>query len=324
MNSYSVKRINRVSGLTLGFLLDRLFADPSQYHPVAFFGRRAERLESCIYASSRPRGVLYYLISSGVPTAAAVMIQRAGRSRPLLHIGLLAAGTWAVLGGTTLQRVGREMEQRLRDGDLVRARELVPSLCSRDPQYLDTEGIVRATVESLAENTSDATIGALFWGGLAGLPGLLWYRATNTLDAMVGYRSAQYHNFGWASARMDDVANFVPARLTALLTAAIVPHRAQEILHLCRRDARAHPSPNAGVVEAAYAGALGITLGGETIYDYDVENRPRLGNGPAPTCEDLAAAVRLSGNLQWAGLCVALILAAVTPGLLGEAPRRCR
>ena len=116
----------------------------------------------------------------------------------------------------------------------------------------------------------------------------------------------------------------MPARLTALLTAAIVPHRAQEILHLCRRDARAHPSPNAGVVEAAYAGALGITLGGETIYDYGVENRPRLGNGPAPTCEDLAAAVRLSGNLQWAGLCVALILAAVTPGLLGEAPRRCR
>ncbi|VHO01550.1 Cobalamin biosynthesis protein CobD [Lawsonella clevelandensis] len=279
---------------------------------------------SRIYAPSRKRGALYYLIASGVPTTTAVIAQRVSRSCPLLHTGLLAAGTWTVLGGTTLQRVGHEMEQRLRDGTLEADRELLPSLCSRDPQYLDVEGIARATVESLAENTSDATIGALFWGAIAGLPGLLWYRATNTLDAMVGYRSARYRDFGWASARMDDVANYVPARLTALLTAAIVPQRAREILHLWRRDAPTHPSSNAGVVEIACAGALGITLGGETIYRYGVENRPRLGDGPVPTCEDLAAAVRLSGAVQWAGLCVALILAAVMPGLLGGAPQHCR
>lgn len=266
-----------------------------------------------MYAPSRGRGALYYLIASSVPTAAAVVAQRATRVSPLLQTGLVAAGTWAVLGGTTLQRVGREMDHHLRHSDLASAQALIPSLCSRDPHSLDTEGVIRATVESLTENTSDATVGALFWGGIAGLPGLVWYRATNTLDAMVGYRSDRYRNFGWASARMDDAANYLPARLTAFLTAVLKPTKVHDIVRVCRRDAPAHPSPNAGVVEAACAGALGITLGGETIYDYGVERRPRLGDGPPPTREDLAEAVRLSGLVQWAALGVAIILAVARP-----------
>ena len=145
--------------------------------------------------------------------------------------------------------------------------------------------MARAGVESLAENTSDAVVAPLFWGAVAGLPGLLGYRAVNTLDAMVGYRSARYARFGRVAARVDDVANLVPARLTAALTVLLAPlvgGRPADALRAWRRDASGHPSPNAGPVEATAAGALGLRLGGRTEYAYGVEDRPSLGDGRAP------------------------------------------
>jgi adenosylcobinamide-phosphate synthase len=158
--------------------------------------------------------------------------------------------------------------------------------------------MARAVVESVAENTSDAVVAPLLWGAVAGIPGLVAYRAVNTLDAMVGYRSARYLRFGWAAARMDDVANWIPARITAALTAACAPLVTRTspvfVLNVVRRDGGRHPSPNAGRCEAAFAAALGVRLGGTNVYGGVTETRPDLGDGRAPEPEDIRRAVLLS------------------------------
>ena len=158
-------------------------------------------------------------------------------------------------------------------------------MCGRDPAGLDAASLARAVVESVAENTSDAVVAPLVWGAVAGLPGLAAYRAVNTLDAMVGYRTPRHANFGWAAARLDDAANWVPARLTGLLAAACAPAaggRAASTLHAMHRYGGRHPSPNAGRCEAAFAGALGVRLGGTNVYAGHTEHRPALGDGRAP------------------------------------------
>lgn len=197
--------------------------------------------------------------------------------------------------------------------DLAAARRRLPSLCGRDPASLDAAGMARAGVESLAENTSDAVVAPLFWGAVAGVPGLLGYRAINTLDAMVGHRSARHRRFGWASARLDDVANLVPARVCAALCTVLAPAvggSPGQALAAWRRDAGGHPSPNAGPVEAAAAGALGVGLGGRTVYPYGVQERPRLGSGPPPTPHDLHRAARLSRLVGAAAAVLAAVIAA--------------
>jgi adenosylcobinamide-phosphate synthase len=225
----------------------------------------------------------------------------------------VAAATWAVLGGTSLVREGEALRRSLEAGDLGAARARIPHLCARDPELLDAAGMARAGVESVAENTSDAVVAPLFWGAVAGVPGLLGYRAVNTLDAMVGYRSERHARFGRVAARLDDVANLVPARLTAALTVLLAPlvgGRPADALRAWRRDASGHPSPNAGPVEATAAGALGLRLGGRTEYAHGAEDRPALGDGRAPAAADLRRAARLSHLLGWAALAAALPLAA--------------
>jgi adenosylcobinamide-phosphate synthase len=227
--------------------------------------------------------------------------RRGGFGGSLGTVAVTALATWTVLGGTTLARTGREMAARLERGDLAGARRLLPSLCGRDPAALDADGLARAALESIAENTSDATVAPLVWGAVAGVPGLLGYRAVNTLDAMIGYRNDRYRNFGWAAARIDDIANLIPARLSGALTAALAPlagGRPAAALRAWRRDAAGHPSPNAGVAEAAMAGALGVRLGGRTQYRHGTELRPTLGDGPAPRVADLRRAVLLSEAVQ--------------------------
>jgi adenosylcobinamide-phosphate synthase len=229
--------------------------------------------------------------------------------------GLVAVATWTVLGGTTLRRTGRHLAAELARGDLPAARRRLPSLCGRDPSALDAAGLARAAVESLAENTSDAAVAPLLWGAVAGIPGLLGYRAVNTLDAMVGYRNARYRRFGWAAARLDDAVNVVPARLSALLSCVCTPTAGgapADAYWVMRRDGHSHPSPNAGQVEAAFAGALGVRLGGEVRYPHGVEDRPRLGFGRPPAAVDVERAADLSGAVTLAavGLCVAVSLVA--------------
>ncbi|NUR85944.1 MAG: cobalamin biosynthesis protein CobD, partial [Nonomuraea sp.] len=225
------------------------------------------------------------------------------------RVAWTAAATWAVLGGTTLAREGALMADALEAGDLAAARERVTHLCGRDPAYLDADGLARATVESLAENSSDAVVAPLFWGAVAGIPGLLAYRAINTLDAMVGHRSARYERFGWAAARLDDVANYLPARLTGLLVVAAGPDRGRALAVL-RRDGHRHPSPNSGRCEAAYAEALGLTLGGTNVYAGRTEHRPTLGDGDKPRVRDVRRAVRLTRRVSLAAAALAVLAAA--------------
>lgn len=278
------------AGLALGLLVDAAVGDPRHGHPVAAFGRLATATERALYADSRVVGAGFSaLLVGGAVLSGAVLGRRPGA-------GVTAAATWAVLGGTTLRREARTMSRLLCDDDLAGARRRLSHLCGRDATALDAAGLARGTVESVAENTSDAVVAPLLWGAVAGVPGLLGYRAVNTLDAMVGHRSPRYLRFGWAAARADDLANFLPSRLSALLAALLAPvvgGSPSTALHVWRRDGRRHLSPNAGQVEAAFAGALGRTFGGSVAYAGRTADLPLLGDGPAPDMADIARAARL-------------------------------
>ena len=200
------------------------------------------------------------------------------------------------------------------------ARRLLPSLCGRDPARLDSAGLTRAALESVAENTSDAQVAPLLWAAVGGVPAVLGYRGINTLDAMIGHRSPRYLRFGWAAARLDDAANFVAARATAalvVLCAALLGGSPSGAVRAWRRDAARHPSPNAGVVEAAFAGALGVRLGGPTHYHHELQIRPTLGDGREPTVADLRRAVRLSRVVS--AVCAGAVL--VTGATLASAEK---
>ena len=213
------------------------------------------------------------------------------------------------------------MAKLLEAGEVPSARQRLSHLCARDATTLDSAELTRAATESIAENTSDAVVAPLFWGAVAGLPGLLGYRALNTLDAMVGYRSPRYREFGWAAARADDLVNLAPSRLGAALTAVCAPlagGRSRAAWRVWRRDGGLHPSPNAGQVEAAFAGALDIRLGGTNSYGGEAERRARLGEGRDPEPVDLRRAVRLSRLVGLAAVVVAAVAAPTTPW--GAAP----
>lgn len=280
----------RAAGLAVGYALDRSFGDPARWHPVAGMGLSASALEKRLYRDSRWSGTAFTVICVGSAVGVGCALRRGGMVS-------VAAATWVALGGTSLAGVGERLGDALDADDPEGARALIPSLCGRDPDSLDESGMARAALESVAENTSDAAVAPLLWGAVAGVPGLLTYRMINTLDAMVGYRNDRYLRFGWASARLDDVANYVPARLTALLVLALGSDR-RAGLSAVRDDAAAHPSPNAGVVEASFAGVLGVSLGGVTVYPHRVEHRPVLGRGSAPAAADVRRAAVLSRRVQ--------------------------
>ncbi|QRY44810.1 cobalamin biosynthesis protein [Mycolicibacterium boenickei] len=296
----------RAAGIAVGFLADLLLGDPRRGHPVAGFGTGAARLEKLTYADNRRAGVLHTgLLLGGL----AGLGWAAGRGD---RVWVTAAATYVALGGTSLNRVGHQMATLLANDDVAGARRLFPSLCGRDPAALDVSGLTRATVESLAENTSDAQVAPLFWAAIGGVPGVLVYRGANTLDAMIGHRSPRYNHFGWAAARFDDVLNYLPARLTGVLTvlcAPVVDGSPAAALRAWRRDASRHPSPNAGVAEASFAGALGVRLGGPTQYAHQLEIRPTLGDGRIPEVADVARTVRLSRAVQASAAAVAVLLA---------------
>ncbi len=299
------------AGLLIGYALDAALGDPRRFHPVAGFGRAAGALERRLYAPRRRAGLAFTAVAVGAPVLAGVAAAALTRRRPVARATLVAAATWTVLGGRTLRKEARIMARHLHHDDLAAARGRLGHLCGRDPSALDGPELARATVESVAENTSDAVVAPLLWGAVAGLPGLLGYRAANTLDAMVGHRSPRYARFGTPSARLDDLLNLAPSRLTGLLTVAVAPiagGRPAETLRVWRRDRDDHPSPNAGQCESAMAGALGVRLGGRNVYAGRTETRPFLGDGPRPAVPHLRRAARLCGAV---GLTAALLAAGV-------------
>lgn len=297
---------SRAAGLALGFAADKAVGDPVRWHPVSGFGRTARARERRVYDDSRGRGVLFAAVLVVSAVGAGGALDRATRRNDPLTVAMTAAVTWTVLGGTTLAREGRTVEKHLEAGDLAAAREQVTHLVGRDPSSMDAAGVARAAIESIAENTSNAVVAPLLWGAVAGPAGLLGYRAVNTLDAMVGHRSARYERFGWASARLDDAANLAPARLTALLAVLLGGHPARAV-RAWRRDARKHPSPNAGPVESAFAGALGLRLGGVNVYRGAAEDRGTLGDGRAPGPRDIGRTIRLAGRVGAGALVTATL-----------------
>ncbi|TDC37478.1 cobalamin biosynthesis protein [Micromonospora sp. 15K316] len=313
------------AGLVAGYALDRLLGDPRRWHPVAGFGRAAGVLEQRLYRPEQRAGAVFTTLAVGMPVLLGVAATSATRHRPIARAALVAAGTWTALGGRTLRHEAEVMGEALRDGDLPAARQRLSHLCGRDPSALDEPELARATVESVAENTSDAVVAPLLWGAVAGLPGLLGYRAANTLDAMVGHRSPRYARFGTPAARLDDLLNLVPARLTGLLTVAVAPVAdgdREQAWRVWRRDRNDHPSPNAGQCEAAMAGALGVRLGGRNVYFGRSEVRPFLGDGPRPEARHLARTARISGAVGLAALAVATAYPVTLGRLVSAAGRR--
>lgn len=308
--------MSRAAGLLLGYAADRLLADPRRGHPVAGFGALAGRVERVAWRDSRAAGGGFTVVLVGGAVGAGVLAERV-RPGPA-HTLLTAAATWAVLGGTSLDREVAAVDRLLAAGRTDEARQQLTHLVGRDTSRLDEPEIVRATVESLAENTSDAVVSSLVWGAVAGIPGLLGHRAANTLDAMVGHRSARYERFGWASARLDDLLNLPGSRLSAVLAVLLGPDR-RGALRTWRRDARHHPSPNAGPVEATFAGALGIRLGGRNVYGDRVEHRAVMGDGREPTRDDLPRARRLARRV---GLGAVLVAAGVAGAVVHRQAQR--
>jgi adenosylcobinamide-phosphate synthase len=306
-------RRSRAAGVLAGYLADLTFGDPARGHPVAGFGAAAAALERTTYRDTRIAGTIHIGVLVGAVSLLGAAVQRgAARRGPLPVAAAVAAPTWAALGGSSLTRTGDAMTQLLGRGDIASARRLLPSLCGRDPAALDGAGLTRAALESVAENTSDGQVAPLLFSAVGGMPAVLAYRAVNTLDSMIGYRSLRYARFGWAAARLDDVINYAPARLTAALVVACAPvvgGSPAGAVAAWRRDAGRHPSPNAGVVEAAFAGALGVRLGGPTAYRHELQVRSTLGDGPAPDVPDLRRAVRLSRAVQAAAAVVAATMA---------------
>lgn len=299
---------NRLGASSLGYLLDRVLGElPDSFHPLRAFGSTMALLERIIYRDDRRHGVHYAIIGTSLGAASGSVLSST------------AVATYFSCGGRALRDAATVVQRALDNGDLDRARTATSRIVGRETQNLDEEELARAVVETVAENTIDAVVAPLLWGAIGGPRGALAYRAVNTMDAMVGYRSPRYHNFGWASARLDDVANYVPARLGVLGVMVVRPRLAPEIWRTVRRDASSHPSPNAGVIESAFAGALGISLGGDNTYEGIAETRARLGDGRPPESADITRAVRLS---RATGDAVALALSVGAVALIANQHRR--
>ncbi|MEP4648736.1 MAG: adenosylcobinamide-phosphate synthase CbiB, partial [Ilumatobacter sp.] len=204
----------------------------------------------------------------------------------------LASG--AAIAGAMLEREACRVGAALQGDDLDVARRAVARLVGRRTDMLDATEVTRAVIETVAENTVDAVTATLFWATVGGSPGALVHRAVNTMDAMVGHRTDRHERFGWASARLDDAMNWLPARLTVAAVVIAAPSRATDVWRTVRRDAGKHPSPNGGVVEAAFAASLGVRLGGTNVYEGVAEDRGELGDGRAPVAHDVGRAVALA------------------------------
>jgi adenosylcobinamide-phosphate synthase len=290
----------RCLGAGAGLLLDRVLGEPpTPVHPVAGFGSLMQQVEHVVYRDATSRGLLFTIGGTLLGVAAG----RAVRST--------SAAVALTASGRMLRSTAHEIAGHLVADDLPAAREALSVMVGRDRSTLDQSGVAAAVIESLAENTVDAVVAPALWGAAFGAPGAAAHRAINTMDAMVGHRSPRYLRFGTAAARLDDVAAYLPTRATAVLVCMSRPARARLVVDTVLRDAAAHPSPNAGVAEAAFAAALGLELGGPLRYNTRVEERPRLGRGPRPCPRDIASAIQLADRVE-----LLLVGILVTTGLV--------
>jgi adenosylcobinamide-phosphate synthase len=290
--------------LLAAVVLDRLLGEPRRWHPLVGFGRLANRVENILRqrprspAALRAAGLLGWCLLLAPPLLLAGLVTHSGAAAPWLNVLLL----YFCIAPRSLNQHARAVGEALARRDLPLARERVAMIVSRDTGRMRQNDVARATIESVLENGSDAVFAALFWYIVAGAPGVVLYRLANTLDAMWGYRNERFLHFGWAAARIDDVLNYLPARLTALSYCLLGNFRLG--WRCWHRQAPTWYSPNAGPVMAAGAGALAIELGGPAYYHGKWKARPVLGQGRTPAGDDIARALRLinAGVALWLAL----------------------
>jgi adenosylcobinamide-phosphate synthase len=318
---------------------DMVIGDPHGFpHPVRVIGKAINLLERLFRgfvasaAGLRAAGVVMVLmivlpVYYGTALLVSFLSQVGGNVSHmlgLLFIVYLAATTIAT---KDLLKSAQSVISAVENKDLDRARKLVSMIVGRDTQSLTDKGVLRATIETLAENLSDGVVAPLFYLALGGLPLAMAYKAINTLDSMVGYKNEQYRDFGWAGARLDDLANYLPARISGILIVASIyiiqmvkrsrdaQSAARSALRVMRADGRKHPSPNSGVPEAAMAGALNLQLGGPSTYGGVVSNKPFIGDGGR---EDFLAASHESMAIVKTAFVLAVIFAVAAAALRGQ------
>jgi adenosylcobinamide-phosphate synthase len=295
------------AGLLLGYALDAALGDPRRLHPVAGYRHLAAALERRTYADSKSAGARHAGLAVGIPVALAVAATLATRRRPLLRTALVAATTWTVLGGGAARRSALGVAEALDAGDLEAARHRLPTA---EPSTVDRSELARAAIGSLAEQTSTSVVAPLSWGAVAGVPGLVGYRAVHTLARMADESNVRYGRFGSAASRADHMANLVPSRFTAALTVAAAPVVDGSPVRAgwtWFRDGSRQPGVNTGQCEAAMTGALGL----ETIHSGRSWERRALGSGRPPTAADVRRAAKVSRTVELAALalCAGHVLA---------------
>ena len=263
--------------ILLALALDYFFAEARRFHPLVGFGVLVDRLESRFNGGSARigRGIVCWVVAVLPITALFILVDLWLLTSPWLHLTWSAAVLYVAIGWRSLMQHAERVIEPLAAGDLERARKEVSRIVSRDSAVQNDAGVARAATESVLENGADAIFAALFWFALFGVPGVVLYRLSNTLDAMWGYKNDRYRQFGWAAARLDDVMNFIPAQLTALVYALLGDRK--QALRCWKTQGLKWKSPNAGPVMAAGAGALNLSLGGSETYHGELQIRSVLG-----------------------------------------------
>jgi len=298
--------------LALGLLIDHFFGEAKRWHPLVGFGDAASTLEKAANPSSdiegKLRGLFCWALMVSIPVMAMCLIVSQLSGLALLVVNALVV--YFVVGLKSLAEHGRNVAVPLLAGDLPAARQLIAMMVSRDTDMLTQQQVASAACESVLENGSDAIFAALFWFCLLGAPGAILYRGANTLDAMWGYKTDRYRSFGWAAARIDDVLNWLPARLTALSYSLLGNFSSG--LKCARQQGGLTDSPNAGYVMAAGAGALGISMGGGAIYHGEEHQRPIFGVGRVAEAIDIERAIALVQRASVLWVLLALAFYALT------------
>ena len=298
--------------LALGLLIDHFVGEAKRWHPLVGFGDAASTLEKAANPSSdtegKLRGLFCWALMVSIPVMAMCLIVSQLSGLALLVVNALVV--YFVVGLKSLAEHGRNVAVPLLAGDLPAARQLIAMMVSRDTDMLTQQQVASAACESVLENGSDAIFAALFWFCLLGAPGAILYRGANTLDAMWGYKTDRYRSFGWAAARIDDVLNWLPARLTALSYSLLGNFSSG--LKCARQQGGLTDSPNAGYVMAAGAGALGISMGGGAIYHGEEHQRPIFGVGPVAEAIDIERAIALVQRASVLWVLLALAFYALT------------
>ncbi len=318
-----LKSTLRILAICGGLLLDWRYQElPEKIHPLVAFGRLMGRSEKKFYRNSKLSGLIYLWTGVAAAFCSAKCLQKIPSLLPKSkswqnNIALAwdcltsCLGVYFAVGGKTLWHIAEEAASFLETGDMESAKSELSKLVGRDTLHLDAPEIARAIIESVAENTVDAVTSPIFYAFTGGLVSVLVHRAVNTMDAMAGYKNERYSQFGFFSAKSDDVLNYLPARLSAVSVVCVMPGQAHKIYTTVKNEAAAHPSPNGGVIEAAFAAALDVKLGGVNFYNSIPESRPVFGSGRLPEFADINAAVTLSKKITFMSIAL-LVLSAIS------------